>query len=219
MEAKKIAATKAGTNAEEAPLDDLVRKPKLEKTWLIQRLLVPYKHLPVGNPFAFGGGYKNGGLSNEANETINKIFSFDYMGAAEYEWGAVPNSLGKLWDAGQKGELALGIVKLEEGRVFFICRQEITSEVEKIIRKAAGGGMRTRDLVGLRDSLQRRTRKQGDKAGWLELGNHFMFFTDKRMFEGAARMFGLGSGDRDDAPSERAQNHQKAEIIEELERK
>ena len=76
---------------------------------LIQRLNRPYnpeslagKH---GNPFAFGGGYKNGGLSDEAMDILKDIFSFDYMGAAEYEFGAVPKALSAMFKAGQAGNI------------------------------------------------------------------------------------------------------------------
>ncbi len=57
----------------------------MRDSWLIQRLKPAYPGLVqlwVDNPFAFGGGLRNGGLSGEAMNLLRGIFSFDYMGAA-----------------------------------------------------------------------------------------------------------------------------------------
>lgn len=58
----------------------------MNKTMLIQRLIKPRGF----NPFSFGGG--GGKFSKAAMEMLHPILSFDYMGASEYEWGAVPEA-------------------------------------------------------------------------------------------------------------------------------
>ena len=63
---------------------------------LIQRLKTPANPENPHNPFAFGGGYRNGGLNQEVMTFIKGFCRFDYMGAAEFEWGAVPEGLMKL---------------------------------------------------------------------------------------------------------------------------
>ena len=60
------------------------------KASLVQRL-IPRPDSGMLNPFAFGGGLVQGGLSKAALNALP--FRFDYMGAAEYEWGAVPECL------------------------------------------------------------------------------------------------------------------------------
>lgn len=62
----------------------------MKNSYLIQRLRKPYGR---DNPFSFGGGLRNGGLSDEAMDILRGVFSFDYMGAAEFEFGAVPKAL------------------------------------------------------------------------------------------------------------------------------
>ncbi len=68
----------------------------MNKSWLIQRLLKPYKventWTKLSNAFSFGGGCRHGGLSDEVMDLIKDIFRFDYMGAAEFEFGAVPTT-------------------------------------------------------------------------------------------------------------------------------
>lgn len=66
------------------------------KTWLIQRLNRPYERTERGDFLAkasevFGGGSLQ--MSEDGKKVIRDAFSFDYMGAAEFEWGAVPNAL------------------------------------------------------------------------------------------------------------------------------
>ena len=72
----------------------------MEKSRLIQILLKPYKTGGIldnsDNPFAFGGGLKNGGLTDEAMDIIRDIFRFEYMGFAEFEFGKVQEILNKM---------------------------------------------------------------------------------------------------------------------------
>lgn len=75
---------------------------EFKEPWLIQRLEKPYvatgdvAPIFTDNPFSFGGGMVNGGFSKEAWAIVKKICGFDYMGSAEFEWGAVPKALGEL---------------------------------------------------------------------------------------------------------------------------
>ena len=71
---------------------------EMKRTYLIQRLEKPRTLKIAGvelkdNPFSFGGGLRNGGLSKDATDLLRPLFSFDYMGAAEFEFGAVPEAL------------------------------------------------------------------------------------------------------------------------------
>lgn len=71
----------------------LVANPNtFRRTYLIQALNPP-RALFNGmiNPFSFGGG--GSGLSKEGMELFGQFFSFDYMGAAEYEFGAAAQAL------------------------------------------------------------------------------------------------------------------------------
>lgn len=74
----------------------------MEHTYLIQRLERPRRPSAgalggkafVPNPFSFGGG--GSGLSREAMEMLSHVFEFDYMGAAEYEFGAAQRALHRI---------------------------------------------------------------------------------------------------------------------------
>ena len=46
--------------------------------------------------FAFGGGLRNGGLPDEWRGSLAEFVDCDYMGAAEYEFGALPDAIRRL---------------------------------------------------------------------------------------------------------------------------
>lgn len=82
------------------------------KPYLVQVLNKPYptdsKLFEFGNPFCFGGGLVNGGLTKEANDCIKQIWSWEYMGAAEYEFGEVPKTLRRMVDGLMAGDYVAG---------------------------------------------------------------------------------------------------------------
>lgn len=73
----------------------------------------------VSEVFSFGGGYKNGGLSDEAMDLLRDAFSFDYMGAAEFEFGAVPKALQKIAQHAAKQELVAEVVTVTGKRELY----------------------------------------------------------------------------------------------------
>ena len=171
----------------------------MEKIWLVQRLKRPFKDGDA-NPFAFGIGGKSGGLTDETLKLVSKIFRFDYMGSAEFEWGAIPKALQRIWDDITKEAFEI-IVKTKEGKtgtVYVICGEAIAKDVTDWIQRKAYDNYdklyRTKEGVRLQDAINN-PGKEDDKpfgvCGWLELDNGFFFFTDKEMFENTKKFFGM----------------------------
>lgn len=185
-------------------------------TYLIQRLDRPAGHLLGGvfkdNPFSFGGGLKNGGLSDEAMDLLRDVFSFDYMGAAEYEFGAVPKAIQRVAENAADYTAFSFIIPLknvaknwrdtrttepeDDGEVFVICAESDVTEVKKLILDLAA---EKHDVRNVRDAtfLARALRPPEDErwgttvCGWLELDNGFFFFTDREMWEKTAKLFAV----------------------------
>lgn len=185
-------------------------------SWLVQRLEKPTRRegklaeLFKDNPFNFGGGLKNGGLSDAAMDLTRDIWGYDYMGAAEYEWGAVPEALRKM--AMAELEAFTIVVPTDEvpepwrargdkpspeyppeREIHVIApvgwREEVSERVNGWARDA---GPRLRDPAQLIYSLRPQDEWDERRGGWLELDNGFMFFTDRDMFEGACALFEVG---------------------------
>lgn len=189
----------------------------MDRSWLVQRLNRPFKSTGLlgDNPFSFGGGLKNGGLSEEAMSLIRSIWEFDYMGSAEFEFGAVPEALQRI---AKSTELIathflfdVSSIKMEKWEldrmkkdgltpntglvpIYIICDitdlEEIISRVSSWAHKAYETDLKeTTHLQAVltgRDALW-----HGRTGGWLELDNGFFFFTDEEMFNKTVELFGV----------------------------
>jgi hypothetical protein len=125
---------------------------------------------------------------------IHEIFRFDYMGSAEFEWGAVPQALRFLAKQAVKQNLINGLVHVSKNRVvYYICPLEYeTGVVERIkfLSKEQYAG-NLKEHCGLCEKLDPQYKYSQDLAGWLELDNGFMFFIDKVMYEKTCKLFGI----------------------------
>ncbi len=196
----------------------------MEKSWLIQRLKKPYEQksntvldkLMSSNPFAFGGGLKNGGFSDEAMKLLSQVFRFDYMGSAEFEFGVVPETFQKLLK--DKKHLIKNQFRVDykyvdypfgskekttykgTSTIYYICFKDQEEEIQKRIQKWASDDCwgETKEPIQLnlamaKDFLdERRKSYYNDLCGWIELNNGFMFFTDEEMWKECSELFEIG---------------------------
>lgn len=148
----------------------------MNRIWLIQRLQAPKEQFKT---FSFGGGLINGGLGEDAMKALGSIFSFDYMGAAEFEWGAVPMALQSLAKLSAKDKLTT--CQLHNG-IYVICPKKIELDLGVWI-DAMYENENSRDL---KEGLRMHNEKM---QGWLKIerddqcNEPFMFFRDKKMFD------------------------------------
>ena len=183
----------------------------MKESYLIQRLQKPFafkiKGKALDNPFCFGGGLLNGGLSDKAMDVLRDIFSFDYMGSAEFEFGAVPKALQTIAKDVKDYVAFTAPVKFSykdwrekkaktgEGDVHVICNKADVEEVLKRIREKAfneyGGkkSFHTKECVRLDSAMANDANNR--TVGWLELDNGYFFFTDKEMFGKVRELFGV----------------------------
>ena len=185
---------------------------EMEKTWLVQRLNPPFGKGGMDNPYAFGGGLVNGGIKPEGMALLRDIFSFDYMGAAEFEFGAVPTALGTLAEKASDDELVAFSFEIDVRKdvrppwrkstdpnpqagtmatIYVICDRSHASEVESRIRQDAKAELRLKESTLLSAVLRSEPDWQPQCRGWLELDNGFFFFVDREMWEKTASLFGV----------------------------
>lgn len=195
----------------------------MERTRLVQRLKAPEGNTDVfGNdPYVNSGGVKNWGLTDRAMTLLKGIVRFDYMGAAEFEWGAIPKGLKKISDHALAEELMSFVISIplrEVGRTLFdpdneppegngfvwvICRSEDIEEVSRRIRGWAANdndrhdnntdnaGWWLEERTCLNAALRPNPSWPSAVCGWIELDNGFFFFTNKVMYEKVCQLFGL----------------------------
>ncbi len=157
----------------------------MEKTHLIQRLKKPTERI---SPFSFGAGLRNGGIPKEGMDLLSKIWSFDYMGVAEFEHDTVPEALDKIWNYSNENHATKGLVHLPKD-VYYICEKGTQEDVENIIQKL----YKNEDNLYLKEPAFLRISIQGkdNYKGWLELDNAFMFFIEKEMYKKTLDLFNI----------------------------
>ena len=144
----------------------------------------------------------------EALGLLKEIFRFDYMGSSEFEWGAVPKALSaiaenvnayvafdtrvnykyKHYQIGKDNEEFVGT-----GTVHVICRVADREDVVEKIKAFASDAWNqsTKERVLLDEVLSGSSKYNDDLAGWLELDNGYLFFTDNDMYKKTCHLFGI----------------------------
>lgn len=161
----------------------------MKSTYLVQRLTEP---IGYSNPFSFGGGLVNGGFSEGTMKLLNRIFSFDYMGSAEFEYGAIPECFDSI--AKNVKQYSVHEFLIKKTPVYVICKDEEKELVDKRIKELAKDKIRCKAGHGFNWALglSKYSKKEDCEIfGWLELDNEFLFFVSKEMFEKTAEVFGL----------------------------
>ena len=197
------------------------------RTHLIQRLTAPppppkdpnnrLVKLLGDNPFAFGGGLINGGFSKQAMSHLKVIFGFDYMGAAEFEWGAVPKALEKIASqelttftmnvTGTAREQWKKLTNKLDKNVYAIVPKALSAKSLGSSDRVYDGKEYVAEVVkqlisGRHEDLKEPSRMADvlfnvkepgyqDVIGWLELDNGFFMFADKTAFDKTCELFGL----------------------------
>ncbi len=176
-------------------MEKLSFRKEMRNTWLVQRLQGPRTWKIAGkevdNPFSFGGGLKNGGLSDDAMDLLRGIFSFDYMGSAEFEFGAVPAALSFLAERASKKKLITGITGKKDETIYYLCPTEYETEVIKRIASLRKNEIRLKEYCGLSQYFDSNNEYGKENLGWLELDNGFMFFVDSGMYQKTCKLFGV----------------------------
>lgn len=188
---------------------------KIKTPYLIQRLKRPFKQTDdekgklmqsLQSAFSFGGGLKNGGLTDEAMKLLRDIWRYDYMGSSEFEWGAVPKSLQQVAElrkhnklvkfemsvTSQVRDFSSGKYLTGTKTVYVVCNGDFKNEIQEYIIQLAGNkrSFNTKESVNLDDNICG-VKYCVDTVGWHDIDNHYLFFTDKEMFDNFCKLFGL----------------------------
>jgi hypothetical protein len=169
---------------------------ELNTTRYVQRLKKPLvrEGKAIQNPFAFGGGHKNGGLSDEATDLLSSLFSFDYMGSAEFEFGKLPETLQGMHE--NKEKLSSWELDINGTTIYVLAPEEHKEGVNGVIKDISESKLRLKEYAGLDEACgfnDRYKKEDCQFTGWLELDNGFMFFVDKTPFDGVCKIFEVES--------------------------
>jgi hypothetical protein len=109
---------------------------------------------------------------------VDSILQFDYMGSAEFEFGALPKSLKELRN-GIK-DYCYGTLELRHNGVqvdiTYLCRKKDTGDVEEIIKSLSTGSVRLKEYCDLQYYFPNTFRNDPSNDFWWDIENHFMFW-------------------------------------------
>ena len=171
---------------------DNIYEKKIRRSWNVQRFSRGVDYI---NPFG------NVALDIEDKDLAKLLLSIcspDYMGASEYEWGALPKCLGKMW----KTPLEMGNTDINDVKVYVIYPtqdvgwrddkisfDQYVKDINSIYNMVDVRGDKMNEVCK-RDygSFNKAINKENDKTiGWLSLCNHYAWFLDKNI----AKKFGV----------------------------
>lgn len=180
--------------------------------FLLQRLKRSSRR-GVINPFAFGGGLRHGGLSEEIAREFAKFLDFDYMGAGQYEMGALPQALSRMYSNWKDyslstlylfpKELKFNLTQRqnferpkEKLRVDFACHNTHSAGCAEFIRGMASGKFKVRDPHFFIESVSAPKKPKGGFAiaGWIDLTNSTFITTDSEMRDGFVNLMKKSAG-------------------------
>jgi len=147
-------------------------------TWLVQRYSPGAGFI---NPF----GDMNGQIGNEvAQKLIADVVSPDYMGAAEYEWGAYPECLAKMYEHKLLVEEYDGFnipIYIVAANMDFakVCIHYLYNETELINSYSDNtyNEVSKADYGSFKKTVLGKSRQ--DTIGWLSLKGHYAWFIDE----------------------------------------
>ena len=100
------------------------------------------------------------------------------MGAAEFEWGIIPQTLSEICKNQKYYKVQSYIIGGKSVHIY----APPWRELPELLKNLYSGEQRTKEWTGFRESLS--GEKSGKKIiGWLELDNNFFFFKEKDAFD------------------------------------
>jgi len=125
---------------------------------------------------------------------IDHIISFDYMGSAEFEFGALPESFERIMVDNASYELFITDIKNSNNVPLMVyCKTGEKEDVLRIIRKLSTNSIRLKEYI----TFQYRIKKseypwnKPKENFWWDIDNDFMFFFPAnnrvKLFEDALR--------------------------------
>jgi hypothetical protein len=164
-------------------------------TWLVQRLtrLIGKEMKEPKSKWKM----EDGKISTESMDAHKAIYDYDYMGAAEFEFGAIPKILKEMIARKMTAFPIDCLVSVDDystvkqsrtSPVYILCPED---QVEQRVVLLMG-----EKTPRLKEGLQKYKaygqkggRTAHDVVGWLEMDNGFYFFADKQAWQYTTKLY------------------------------
>lgn len=121
----------------------------------------------------------------EDKSGIDSVLKFDYMGASEYEWGALPDSLKRIRK--EINTYTYLDVPIGDKVVTVFCKEEQKSEIKQFLQTISEGKMRMKCGSRFDDFIESKPEEKQDKWNdfdfWWDIENDLMWWRKDNDFE------------------------------------
>lgn len=112
---------------------------------------------------------------------IDGILEFDYMGSAEFEWGALPKSLKRIREIG--GEYEVAELTLSNGKIVQAFRlSAVAEEINEFILGLANNKYHLKEFSDFDTWISDNPRWQNQTDFWWDIENDYMFWKKDEIF-------------------------------------
>ena len=112
---------------------------------------------------------------------IDSILKFDYMGSAEFEFGALPDSLGEIRNNVE--DYTYMDVPIENRVVTVFCLSKFKNSIEQLLIDLSDSKFRTKEYHAFDDYIKEEGYFQDRVDLWWDLVNNMMFWRKNPEFE------------------------------------
>ena len=111
---------------------------------------------------------------------IDSIVHFDYMGSSEFEWGALPESLGKIRDL--INDYTYLDVPIKDKVITVFCKDSQKSEVKQYLTELSENKWHLQEYSDFDNYVNPQFMKSITDFWW-DISNHLMFWRKDNEFE------------------------------------
>jgi len=115
-------------------------------------------------------------------EGIDILLGFDYMGSAEFEWGALPKSLKRIRESKKKYIQFEHIFEnFEDKPIMVLCKIEDKEELPKVLSQLADRELRLKEYCDL-DAYLKGNKDYRTSDFWWDIENDYFFWRSNENF-------------------------------------
>ena len=120
-------------------------------------------------------------FTESTHQGIASILSFDYMGSAEFEWGALPKSLKRIRE--NLEQYVYVDIHIKNKVITVLCKESQQFDMKLYLLKLSKGEPRLKEFSAFDSYINDKGYYKDRFDFWWDIGNHLMFWKKNPVFE------------------------------------
>ncbi len=121
-------------------------------------------------------------FENRSGKGIDTLLGFDYMGSAEFEWGALPKALQRTRENEKEYvQFEFTFENFEDKPIMILCKESDKDELPKILDQLADRELRLKGYCDL-DAYLKGNKDYRTSDFWWDIENDYFFWRSNEEF-------------------------------------